>query len=262
MSRRMAAASAAVCREANTIHLITEADVSIPRRLIREHAEQTGERLSLTAYVVSCLARAVTEHPEFNSLISRGRLVALDDITIGVLVERTVAGEQVPESLPVSSTDSKSVGELTAELRGAQQADDERLGGLTGATWVRFVPSFLFRAMIRLASRNVRVTQRYGAISVTSVGMFATGSTWLVPLSASTVNVAVGGIVERPVVREDGAVEGVEYLCITASFDHDIIDGAPAARFTSRFVELVSSGEVLGSRQRGRLHDECAPARE
>jgi pyruvate/2-oxoglutarate dehydrogenase complex dihydrolipoamide acyltransferase (E2) component len=36
-----------------------------------------------------------------------------------------------------------------------------------------------------------------------------------------------------------------ENLCLTFSFDHDIIDGAPAARFMSRFAEILSSGSEL-----------------
>ena len=68
VSRRMVAASAAVGREANSIHLFTEADVTEPRRLIVEHQERTGERLSLTAYVVACLARTVAENRTFNSM--------------------------------------------------------------------------------------------------------------------------------------------------------------------------------------------------
>jgi len=73
-NRRMAAASAAVCRERDTIHTITEVDITEPRRLIHEHRERTGERLSLTAYVVACLARTVTEFPEFNAIRIGGRL--------------------------------------------------------------------------------------------------------------------------------------------------------------------------------------------
>ena len=55
MNRRMAAASAAVAAERNTIHGITEVDITEPRRLMREHKERTGETLSLTAYVVGVL---------------------------------------------------------------------------------------------------------------------------------------------------------------------------------------------------------------
>jgi pyruvate/2-oxoglutarate dehydrogenase complex dihydrolipoamide acyltransferase (E2) component len=240
----MAAASAAVCRERDTIHTVTEVDVSVPRRLIREHADRTGERPSLTAYVVACLARVIRDNPEFNALVTRGRLITLDDVTVGVLVERTIAGERVPEPLAIHSADSMTVSQLTARLREAQEADDDRLGGLSGATWVRFIPSFLFRSMIRVASRSVRMAQHYGVVTVTSVGMFADGAMWLLPLSASTVALSVGGIVERPAVTDDG-IRGVEHLCLTLSFDHDIIDGAPAARFTRQLAELIASGALL-----------------
>ena len=250
VNRRMASASAAVCRERNTIHLITEVDVSVPRRLIREPADCTGERLSFTAYIVACLARAIRENPEFNSLVSRRRLFTLSDVTIGVLVERSIAGERVPEPLAIHSADSMTISQLTTRLRDAQEAEDDRLGGLSGATWVRFIPSFLFRLMIRVASRSVRVAKRYGVVTVTSVGMFADGAMWLVPLSASTVALSVGGIVRRPAATDDG-IRGVEHLCLTASFDHDIIDGGPAARFTSRLVELIASGALLQADSNG-----------
>lgn len=69
-NRRMVAASAAVCRERDTIHILTEVDVMEPRRLIREHREHTGERLSLTAYIVTCLARAIAEYPHFTALLT------------------------------------------------------------------------------------------------------------------------------------------------------------------------------------------------
>ena len=53
----MVAASAAVGREKDTIDLMTEVDITGPRRLIAEHRERTGERLSLTGYVVTCLVQ-------------------------------------------------------------------------------------------------------------------------------------------------------------------------------------------------------------
>ena len=43
----------------------------------------------------------------------------------------------------------------------------------------------------------------------------------------------------------DGHVAVREYLSLTISFDHDIIDGAPAARFTERLKELIESGYGL-----------------
>jgi len=43
----------------------------------------------------------------------------------------------------------------------------------------------------------------------------------------------------------DDKIEIREYLNVTISFDHDIVDGAPAARFTQRLKELIESGSGL-----------------
>ena len=43
----------------------------------------------------------------------------------------------------------------------------------------------------------------------------------------------------------DGKIAIRDYLCVTLSFDHDIVDGAPAARFVSRLRELIESGYGL-----------------
>ncbi len=244
VNRRMAAASAAVCRGRDTIHTLTEVDITEPRRLIREHHERTGERLSLTAYVVTCMGRAIAEQPSLN-VVRRGRkLYLLNGVTVGTLVERSIDGEFVPEPFGIRAADAKTYRQVNDELRAAQRQSDGRLGGLSGATWVRFVPSVLFRTMIRAASGSVRMAERYGVVSVTAVGMFGKGPMWLVPLSASTVAVAVGAIVARPVMV-DGRLATHEHLCLTISFDHDIVDGAPAARFTARFSELIAGGAAL-----------------
>ena len=79
---------------------------------------------------------------------------------------------------------------------------------------------------------------------LTAVGMFGRGSGWRIPLVNHALNVTVGGISEKPSVI-DGHIEIREYFCLTISFDHDIIDGAPAARFIQRFKGLVENGDGL-----------------
>jgi pyruvate/2-oxoglutarate dehydrogenase complex dihydrolipoamide acyltransferase (E2) component len=44
------------------IHGLTEVDVTRPRQLIGQHKEQTGEKLSFTAFVIFCLAKAIDEN--------------------------------------------------------------------------------------------------------------------------------------------------------------------------------------------------------
>jgi pyruvate/2-oxoglutarate dehydrogenase complex dihydrolipoamide acyltransferase (E2) component len=243
-NRQMVAASSAVGREKDTIHLMTEVDITRPRRLIAEHRERTGERLSLTGYVVTCLARTLDEFPRFNSFRKGNRLIVLDDLTISVLFEREIDGENIPEPVGIQAANRKTYRQVNDELRAAQQQAGQRLGSATGTAWIRFIPSFLLRTFIRLASRNIGMQKRFGVVGVTAVGMFGSGPMWLIPLTSATVTVAVGAIAKRPVLVDDGLQER-EHVCLTASFDHDIVDGAPAARFTSRFAEVLSSGDEL-----------------
>ncbi|MEW5816796.1 MAG: 2-oxo acid dehydrogenase subunit E2 [Spirochaetota bacterium] len=63
--------------------------------------------------------------------------------------------------------------------------------------------------------------------------MFGRGAGWGIPLVYHALNITVGGFVYRPCLV-DGRLENREHLCVTLTFDHDIIDGAPAARFIHR----------------------------
>ncbi len=243
-NRQMVAVAAAVNKEKNTIHLITEVDITEPRRLIAEHRARTGERLSLTAYIVACLARTFDRFPKLNSFRKGSRLIVLGDLTISVLFEREIGGETVPEPVGIRAANRKTLRRINDEVRAGQQHAGERLGAATGFAWIRFIPPILLRTFIRLASRNIGMQKRFGVVGVTAVGMFGSGPMWLVPLTSATVTVAVGAIERRPALV-DGVLQEREHLCLTLSFDHDIVDGAPAARFTSRFKELLSAGDEL-----------------
>ena len=80
-------------------------------------------------------------------------------------------------------------------------------------------------------------------VAVTAVGLFEAKSQamWLLPLvGGATVGVAVGSIVEIPRIR-DRRLETREHLCLTVTFNHDIVDGDPAARFLKRYSELLAA---------------------
>ncbi len=62
----------------------------------------------------------------------------------------------------------------------------------------------------------------YGTARVTAVGMFGNKALWFVPLGGATVLVTVGSIVER-LMMKDGRPEMCEHLCLTVSFNHDIV---------------------------------------
>lgn len=240
INRRMVAASASIGRERNNIHAVTEVDITEVRRLIDENRQRTGQRLSLTAYVVACLSRAVAENSYINAFRRGRKLVLLNDVTVSVLMERNVSGEQVPEPLGIQAAQSKSFMQINDEIRSAQQASGGKLGSLSGMTWINIIPGFLLKAFIRIASRSIKMNSRYGVVGVTAVGMFGTEALWFVPLSGATLTVTIGGIMKRNTLDKKN-----EYLCLTLSFNHDIVDGAPAARFVKRFAEIITSAQLL-----------------
>ena len=103
----------------------------------------------------------------------------------------------------------------------------------------RLVWKALFRSP-HLAKRNA------GTTILTAVGMFGEGGGWGITMPLYTLGVNLGGIVQKP-TWIDGQLEAREYLCVTLSFDHDIVDGGPAARFAQHFNELLASGYGLVS---------------
>jgi pyruvate/2-oxoglutarate dehydrogenase complex dihydrolipoamide acyltransferase (E2) component len=58
----------------------------------------------------------------------------------------------------------------------------------------------------------------------------------------------VGGIARKPAVIGEH-VEPRDILDLTVAFDHDVVDGAPAARFVKRLVGLIESGYGLEEAQ-------------
>ncbi len=76
---------------------------------------------------------------------------------------------------------------------------------------------------------------------VTSVGMFDTGTAWVIPKTFMPLTVAVGPIAKKPRVIKNSIVVR-DILHLTVVLDHDVIDGAPAARFVSRLKHLMESG--------------------
>jgi pyruvate/2-oxoglutarate dehydrogenase complex dihydrolipoamide acyltransferase (E2) component len=243
-NRKMVAASASVTARKNTFHSLAEVDISEPRRLIKAHFEKTGLKLSLTAYIVYCLAQVIRENPHLNSFIRRNRLITLDELTIGVLVEREFDGEKAPEHVSIRAAQDLTLRQINEQIREFKNQAATRLGTASGMAWIRFIPGFLLRTFVSMADRNLKMARRYGKVAVTAVGMFSREPVWFIPHGSGTVLITVGSIEQRTVFVENNQ-ETREFLCLTASFDHDIVDGAPAARFMNQFLETVKSGRYL-----------------
>ena len=120
------------------------------------------------------------------------------------------------------------------------------------------LPVFIKRPLMQMMFKDPhRAKETAGTVLLTAVGMFGEGGGWGIPLIMHTLGVTLGGIAEKPVVI-DGQIKVRECLSLTVSFDHDIIDGAPAARFTQRFKDLIERGTILMTKTwalKGTVHD-------
>ena len=168
----------------------------------------------------------------------------LDDVTVSVLIENDIQGEKVPEPVGIKEAQNKTYKQIHYEIREVQKRKGDQLGNLSGMTWVRLIPNFFLYTFIRLADRNISLAKRYGKVAVTAIGMFSKDAVWFIPHGTATVLVTVGGISEK-IVQVEGECVVREHICLTVSFDHNIVDGAPAARFMKQFMEVIKNGDVL-----------------
>lgn len=231
------------------IHGLLEADVTGARTTLREHQARTGEALSFTAFLATCLGRAVAEHRAVQAFRQgRSQLALFKDVDIYTVIEHDVASQKYVIPHIIRAAQRKNFRELHDEIRAAQRAKAPRI---LKAYWPLVLPAALFRPFVwavgRIGGQRPRLLKRItGTVSLTAVGMFGNGAGWgIPPLSPTTLIVTVGGIGQKQVIAE-GRTTCREYLCLTVSVDHDIVDGAPAARFTRRLKELIESGYGLG----------------
>jgi pyruvate/2-oxoglutarate dehydrogenase complex dihydrolipoamide acyltransferase (E2) component len=144
------------------------------------------------------------------------------------------------------NADIRAVPELTAELR---QVKRDPTASFSGRLLERAAPAATrnpgtLPAMNAVMARSVAARQRMGTVAVTAVGMFGGGGGFgITPLSLMSLDVIVGGMSQRPRVV-DGQVTVRDVLDLTLAIDHNVVDGARAARFGAEFRALLESAAV------------------
>ncbi len=232
------------------IHGLLEVDVTKARAFLRDHEAKTGEALSFTAFIMACLAQAVDEHKDVQAFRQGSkRLILFADVDVLTWVEREVAGQQQILPYIVRAANRKTFREIHHEIRAAQLQDVAKTV-VGGAKAVQVLPAWLFRPYFWVSTWIGRRypqewKKNWGTVTLSAVGMFGKGAGWGIPPSIPSLCwITVGGIGQR---REDvdGQIAIRDYLSLTVSFDHNMIDGGPAARFTERLKELIESGYGL-----------------
>ena len=236
----------------HTMFGLLEVDVTIARRIIAEHKAHTGETLSFAGFLVYCLARAVDEDKSIQAYRKGSKqLILFDDVNVGLMVERKVGEKTALMGHVIQGANRKTFREIHDEIRKVQSEPVPPGRGMPN--WFRslmLLPWPLSRLVIALLRMNNRrnpliSVSMGGTVALTSVGMFGGDhSGWGISATPQPLGLVVGGISWKPAVVE-GRIEPREILNLTVTFDHDIIDGGPAARFVRRLVELIESGYGL-----------------
>ena len=229
----------------HVVHGLVEIDVTKARQLIRDHKTKTGETLSFTAFIATCFACAVNAHKNVHAYRDwRNRLIIFDEVDVVVEIEAKTNHVAIPHI--IRAANRKTFRQIHAEIRAVQAkpaVSKQESGWLMRAGLL--APGFIRRFFIRWMMKNPHWLKRMsGTVIVTSVGMFARGGWGFGILPFHTLGLLVGGIAEKPGVV-DGRIEIREYLDLTISVDHDVVDGAPAARFARELVELIEGGYGL-----------------
>jgi pyruvate/2-oxoglutarate dehydrogenase complex dihydrolipoamide acyltransferase (E2) component len=236
----------------NRVYGLIELDVTKARDYIRGYRERTGETLSFTGWFIKCVAKAVGEDKQLNAFRKgRNRFVVFDDVDVSIVVEREVAGERLPVPYVIRRANQKSFRQIHEEIRVVQKQEINKPGALGNENmpWLVRVfqafPGFLRKIGWWKFRQDPFLKKKVmGTVGVTAVGMFGEFGGWPVNIGFHSLEFALGGISRRQILV-DGKPETREFLNVTLMFDHDVIDGAPAARFTARLAQLVQEGYGL-----------------
>jgi pyruvate dehydrogenase E2 component (dihydrolipoamide acetyltransferase) len=215
-AERMAASARSTAR----VSLFLEADFSEAvrfRRQVEPEFERLGvARLPWDAVVARAAALALAEHRSVLAQWIEGEgLRILEDVNVGVAVTLDPEGLVVPV---LRNADRRSLRELAGEL--LELVTKARAGRLSPAE------------------------MQGGGFSITNLGGYRIDGFTPILNPPETAILGVGRIADKVVVV-DGAVQVRTMCTLSMSFDHRVVDGAPAAAFLARVAELLERPYAL-----------------
>jgi pyruvate/2-oxoglutarate dehydrogenase complex dihydrolipoamide acyltransferase (E2) component len=249
-AREMITDAVTMAKYYNHIVGLIEVDVTKGLEILTKHRERTGERLSFTSWIMKCLAQSVSENLVVQTFRKGWRkTITFKDVDIKCLVEKDMGdGRKVPIAYVVRKSNEKSFKEINDEIRSAQKYDEDKRDAerkiKRRQQMLMRVPTPIRRGIIwRSIMRDpFKIKKNFGTIGCTAMGMFGKGIVgWAIPKTMHSTTFALGAIVKKPIII-DGKIEHRDILHITAEFNHDIVDGAPAVRLIARLSETIKEG--------------------
>ncbi|HMQ74510.1 MAG TPA: pyruvate dehydrogenase complex dihydrolipoamide acetyltransferase [Flavobacteriales bacterium] len=198
-------------------HFYLTLEIPMDRAMqVREaiNASIAPDKISFNDLVIKAAAVALKQHPKVNSSWLGDRIRYNEHVHIGVAVA-VEEGLLVPV---VRFADGKPLRTIGAEVRDmARKAKEKKL---QPADW------------------------EGNTFTISNLGMFGIEEFTAIINPPDACILAVGGIVEKPVVRHGAIVPG-HTMKVTLSCDHRVVDGATGAAFLNTFKGLMEEPALL-----------------
>ncbi len=237
----------------NLIWAFTKLEITKAQKEFRAHKEKTGEKISYTAFLISCFARAAEKYKyPINSIrYKKKRYVTFDEVDVMTNIEREMDGVKKPVNYTVRNAHAKTLREIHDELNAAKTVKKVSLttGNKGGKKLVKMIPKlprFIRKMIIHKIFTDPYLKKKYlGTIGVSSVGMFGKDINelgWMIHLTPHNASLGVGSKEIKYEMTKEGKIKEREFMAVTLAMDHALIDGGPAARFFREFYLIIRDG--------------------
>jgi len=193
-----------------TIEVDASRMVDLRRKINTELKVEGG--VSYTDMLVKAVATALKDHPILNSTLEDGQLKIFEDVNVGVAVEVETEGTSGLLVPVIRKADTKTLLEIAYES-------------------MRLIE----RVRTGMASHEDLTG---GTFTVTNLGMYSVETFIPIINPPESAILGAGTIAEKPMML-NGKVEVKPLMRLTLSFDHRVVNGAPAARFMQRLKQVL-----------------------
>ncbi len=198
-----------------TLHTEVDATAFVELRgMLNDKLQAREVNLTYTDLLVKVVANALGEHPRLNATLTDEGIHLLPEINIGVAVALE-DGLVVPV---VRNADKERLSEISEQVRDfAERARSNQLtpGELQGGTF-----------------------------TITNLGNFGIDAFTPIINPPESAILGVGRILKKPVVHDDEIVVR-SMLTLSLTFDHRVVDGAPAAQFLQTVSSYIQDPYLL-----------------
>ncbi|MFP4471861.1 MAG: 2-oxo acid dehydrogenase subunit E2 [Bacteroidales bacterium] len=231
---------------------LIELDVTEGRKLIRDYNRNHPKKISFNAWLISTIARTIKNHDAATAFLKgRRRLMIFEDVNVSVAVEKEINNRKVPIPLVIEKAQEITISEITRLIAEARNKE------ITGRDIVLQKRSSRMENIYYRLPRFMRMTfwryfldhpkmsfKNMGNVAFTSIGTAGNVRGWFIPFSIHPVCFGISAIQKKPVAIGN-KVEIREILPMTILLDHDVMDGAPMARFINELTGSIESGSGI-----------------